>query len=259
MFSSAEMQLLYKVGNAEIKNFPYPHILVHDVFPPDYYQAIRRNLPPREKMRTLKALGRVSSNYPDTRFVLRLTPDDVDRLDPAQRDFWDEFATWLLGGRLASLVIEKFAPVLHHRFGDFRSVPFMNEALVVQDYSTYALSPHTDSAAKVVSLLFYLPADESLAHLGTSIYIPRDPTFVCDGSQHHPFENFQRLATMPFVPNTLFAFVKTPNAFHGVEPIKEQIRRDLLLFDIRTQVAPSAQTSAPAAVPPSPAPAKFSF
>jgi hypothetical protein len=36
------------------------------------------------------------------------------------------------------------------------------------------------------------------------------------------------------VPNTLFAFMKTANSFHGVEPIREAgIRRDLMLYDIR--------------------------
>ena len=46
---------------------------------------------------------------------------------------------------------------------------------------------------------------------------------------------------MPYVPITLFAFMKTPNAFHGVELITEpKLERALLLFDIRVKNAPAA-------------------
>ena len=38
---------------------------------------------------------------------------------------------------------------------------------------------------------------------------------------------------MPFVPNSVFCFVKTNNAFHGVEPLeKEDTDRWVLLFDV---------------------------
>jgi hypothetical protein len=52
---------------------------------------------------------------------------------------------------------------------------------------------------------------------------------------------------VPYVPNALFAFMKTPNSFHGVEPIAEpEVRRDLLLYDLRV-LPPQAQKPAPAA------------
>ena len=38
---------------------------------------------------------------------------------------------------------------------------------------------------------------------------------------------------MPFRPNTLIAFAKTPGCFHGVDgPLGAGARRDLLLFDL---------------------------
>jgi hypothetical protein len=82
-------------------------------------------------------------------------------------------------------------------------------------------------------LLFYLPKDESQSHLGTSIYLPKDPKFTCEGGPHYSFENFTRVVTMPFKPNALFAFVKTNNSFHGVEPVLDpDTKRWLLLYDV---------------------------
>ena len=63
--------------------------------------------------------------------------------------------------------------------------------------------------------------------------MPKQPDFQCPGTGHHPFEQFNKVATMEYRPNTLFAFVKTERAFHGVDPIADaDVVRDLLLYNI---------------------------
>ncbi len=245
MFSNAESQLIYKVANAPIRMFPYPHILVHDVFPADFYRALREHLPPGSAYKTLTALGRVQGNYPDTRVVLPLTKAEVAALPELYRDFWNETSRWLLGGMFGQVVLQKFGPLFAQRFADPAAVRFHQEGLVIQDRTHYSLGPHTDTPRKVVSFLFYLPADDSMPHLGTSMYLPKDPSFTCPGGPHHGFEGFNRLLTMPYVPNTLFGFMKTPDAFHGVEPIAEpHVERALMLYDIYTEnVAPAPDQS----------------
>jgi hypothetical protein len=240
-----ELQVLYRIGNAPMLEFPYPHIYVPDIFPLDFYRELLRNLPPQQAMKSLGELGRVTGNpYPE-RGVLPLAPQHLAPLDEAQRAFWERFSQWLLGRRFADIMIGKFAPYLAQRFGDLRSVRFSHEALVVRDRTNYALGPHTDAPHKALSFLFYLPADASKPHLGTSIYLPREAGFLCPGGPHHAFDKFQLMRTMSYVPNALFAFMKTPNSFHGVEPIEEpDVRRDLLLYDIRAdaQQAPAMFT-----------------
>ena len=247
MSSDVNLHVLYKVANAPVSVYPFPHIYVRDVFPPDYYKQLREHLPPAGVYKDLKVLNRVGANYPDSRLVMLVTPENVQALAEPIRSFWDELAQWLLGG-FGRIMLSKFGPFLDQRFGDSRAMQFYDEALIVQDYSTYSLGPHTDSPAKVLSFLFYLPADGSLAHLGTSIYVPKDPAFTCTGGPHHPFDRFQRMTTLPYLPNSLFAFVKTYNSFHGVEPIRETgIRRDLLLYDIKVHNPPELREQAPAA------------
>ncbi|MGH8641821.1 MAG: hypothetical protein ACRET6_08910 [Burkholderiales bacterium] len=259
MSSDVSLHVLYKVANAPVSLYPFPHIYVKDVFPPDYYRQLRDHLPPPEAYKDLKALRRTSDNYPDTRLVMPVRKENIDALAEPIRGFWDGLARWLLGG-FGETMLAKFGQFLDQRFGDSRNMQYYDEALIVQDYTTYSLGPHTDSPSKVLSLLFYLPPDDVLAHLGTSIYVPKDPNFICPGGPHHPFERFERMVTMPYVPNSLFAFVKTSKSFHGVEPIKESgIRRDLLLYDIKVQnpseLKQQAQAAAPAAAPAS----KFTF
>lgn len=148
MFSNAEMQLAYKVANEPIRMFPYPHFIVRDVFPAEFYRALREHLPPTSAYRTLKSMGRVGSNYPDTRTVVPLTPDDVASLSEPYRSFWSDFAGWFLNGLFAQILLQKFSGLLAQRFEDPAAVEYTQEALVVQDRTNYSLGPHTDSPKK---------------------------------------------------------------------------------------------------------------
>lgn len=260
MSSNASLHVLYKVANAPVNLYPFPHIYVRDVFPPDYYSQLREHLPPLEAYTDLKALNRVRAGYPDSRLVMVVNDENVRALAEPLRGFWDGLARWLLRG-FGAMVLARFGQFLDRRFGDSHAMQYYDEALIVQDYTTYSLGPHTDSPMKALSFLFYLPPDDSLAHLGTSIYVPRDPGFTCHGGPYHPFDRFERMMTMPYVPNSLFAFVKTHNSFHGVEPIQDKgIRRDLLLYDIKVQNPPELRQQAPAAAQPAVPPvSNFTF
>jgi hypothetical protein len=108
---------------------------------------------------------------------------------------------------------------------------FDDECLLIRDFAGYKIGPHTDSPVKVITVLFYLAKDESMLTAGTSIYAPKKKGFTCKGGPHYPSNKFKLLQTMPYKPNTAFAFLKTDNSFHGVEPCTGT--RDVLLYDIR--------------------------
>jgi hypothetical protein len=252
MSSSAELQLAYKVANAQLNLFPYPHFYIRDIFPDDFYRELQANLPdpadmaPIEKVRPVKG-------YKE-RFVMELGGEQVAALPEAKRNFWNGLNAWLVSNRFGELVISRFGPLINQRFQNAQ-MKLYDEALLIEDITNYSLGPHTDSPRKVMSFLFYLPKDESQRHLGTSIYVPKDRSFRCPGGPHYPHANFERMSTMPFLPNSLFAFFKNDVSFHGVEPVKDpDCRRWLLLYDIYVVEQPAAAAPAPAAPP-----VKFSF
>jgi hypothetical protein len=182
-------------------------------------------------------------SYPE-RFIMPLRQAEVDRLPEAAKEFWTGFATWLVvGHRFMETIIEKFQPFVQRRFGArLGDVRFSSESLVVRDHTNYKIGPHTDAAHRLLSLLFYCPDDSSLRHLGTSIYTPLDPEFRCKGGPHYPHKLFRKVTTMEYRPNTLFAFLKTDNSFHGVDPIADaDVLRDLLLYDIRVEEPAESQ------------------
>jgi hypothetical protein len=259
MSSSAEQYTLYQIANAPLREYPYPHILVRDVFEPELYRRMMAHLLPKDLMRPLKEARPVNRKYPEERHAFTLARDKIAALPQPYAKFWDELARWLLDTPFAVTLFNKFGTFIHRRFGNDQPA-FYNEALLVDDRERYALGPHTDSPSKVITLLFYLPDNDSHAHLGTAIYTPRDASFRCPGDRHHSIELFDRVVTMPYLPNTLFAFVKTDNSFHGVEPIRDlDYRRHLLLYDVKCNLESIARPEA-AAVNPAPAPrVEFTF
>ena len=237
MFSGAEEHVVYRILNAPMRGYPYPHIYVDSVFPPDFYAALRGNWPSAEHLVSLAATNRVTGGAYAERFIMPLRKAEIEKLPKTSREFWTEFSGWLLSGRFLDAMVEKFEEYVRMRYGgDASNVGFGCESLVVRDHTNYNLGPHTDSPSRLLSLLFYCPDDESMKHLGTSIYTPIDPDFRCPGGPHHPHDLFKKVATMEYRPNTLFAFMKTDNSFHGVEPIDDSgVLRDLLLYDIRVK------------------------
>jgi hypothetical protein len=238
MSSDAELHAAYKVANAALNLYPYPHFFVEDVFPKDYYAKLQAMLPDPHALRPIEEV-RAVKGYKE-RFVLDLGGEQTALLPDAKRAFWTDLRQWLIAGRFSQVVAQRFHQQLKQRFGE-ANVEFYDEALLVQDITNYKLGPHTDAPRKVVTLLFYLPPDSSQKHLGTSMYVPKDAAFRCYGGPHHKHSNFDRVWTMPFVPNALFAFVKTDNSFHGVEPIADEgCRRWLLLYDIYLHQQPAS-------------------
>lgn len=230
MSSDVELHAAYKVANAPLNDFPYPHLYVENIFPADFYAALQAMLPQPADMRPIEQVRPVKG-YKE-RFVLDLGSDQVASLPPTKQAFWQEMRNWLIAGRFSSVVAAKFGKQLNERFGP-QHTEFYDEALLVQDITNYSLGPHTDAPRKVITLLFYLPKDESQKHLGTSLYVPKNEAFACPGGPHYPHDRFDRVWTMPFMPNALFAFAKTDRSFHGVEPIAdENCRRWLLLYDV---------------------------
>ena len=164
MYSSAELHTSYQIANAPVRGFPYPHCFVRDVFSPDFYEEIQRNLPdPAVMIPILEA--RQVQGY-NERFVLELHKGEhLAALPDAKRKFWQDIAAWMVGGksglgRLGSLMMNKFQPFVQNRLKNLTGIKFYDEAYLVEDITNYKLGPHSDAEKKVITMLFYLPRDE---------------------------------------------------------------------------------------------------
>jgi len=235
----------YQIANTAVRSYPYPHFYVQPVFPDAYYRRMLETLPNTAALTPINELGtvgridaktgQVTKSPFEPRYLAELSVLEAEEAAAfgSSSDTWRSLSAWLLGDRFRDLIIAKFMAGIRARFGAEVRVVTSVEARFVRDMTDYSIKPHTDTPKKLVSLLFYLPADARLQALGTSVYVPKDKTLRCDGKKRHPFEQFNKVMTAGFLPNSLFGFLKTDQAFHGVEVIKQpEIERNLLLYNI---------------------------
>lgn len=230
--------VLQQVEKATTIEKPFPYLVVDDVFPADYYLEMLANFPKRDSLVSISETGRVREDLYKERLVVLFTDDEFARMTREQQRFWREFAAWMYTDQFLNYFIYKFHRYLEPRIDRIvaaeGALSIKGDALLVNDRTDYAIGPHTDNPHRLVTFLFYLPKDDSMRELGTSVYAPKDPDFTCWGGPHYDYEPFHRVDTVEFLPNRLMAFPKTERSFHGVEPIKrENVNRPLLINNIR--------------------------
>jgi hypothetical protein len=234
---------------AEIVLEPYPHYYLENFFPDDYYQTLLRKLPESRVYQNLYEVTTLKLDHFRHRDQRDLNEGWTATLPGEIKDFWDRFDEWFLGPDLAQAVMTSFASQLRARFGDKQSWPEVAvESQLIRHRAGYFLGPHSDLYTKLIVLLLYLAPDCSAAHLGTSLYRPKQPGFSCPDSNHYPFEDFIRVKTAAYKPNSMLAFMRSDVSFHGLEPLSERdvttCGRDVIQYVLHDKQAREKQLRA---------------
>jgi hypothetical protein len=194
---------------------PFPHFYLEHVFPNDYYQQLLRHLPSTDVYDNLYEVTDLKLDHFRHRNQRDMDAGWTERLPSELQPFWNSFNEWFLSPELARAVLDSFR-------SQRSSWPDVSvESQFIRHRAGYFLGPHSDLYTKLVVLLIYLAPDNSAEHLGTSLYRPKDPAFSCPNSKHYPFDDFIRVKTAPYKPNSLLAFMRSDISFHGLEPLSE--------------------------------------
>ena len=242
--------MVARLRAAEVTLEPFPHYYLENVFPADYYRALLAALPANAVYQNLFEVTDYKLDHFRHRDQRDLKEGWTDTLPDEIKNFWDRFDAWFRGSDLAEAVLDSFREPLSATYGEKKSWPEVSvEPQLIRHRAGYFLGPHSDLYTKIVVLLFYLAPDESGAHLGTSLYRPKDPGFTCHNSTHYAFEDFIRVKTAPYKPNSMLAFLRSDISFHGVEPLSEQDvadtrGRDLIQYVLHDKQAREAQLRA---------------
>lgn len=205
---SIEQYVTYNLRCATVHKWPFPHFYCENVFPQDFYDEIQ-------------AFLRSKQDYAPSPFLNRnfTKENEIPGLEFMKSK---EFLKNILA------IFDAQAQKLPNR----DKLQVYRDIRLIRDQQNYKIGPHTDARWKLISLLFYLPEDSWNRDYGTSLYVPKDQNFVCEGGPHYPFEPFDHVYTAPFIPNSCLGFWKTNKSFHGVPPIPVQFRRDMLLYNV---------------------------
>ena len=183
--------------NATVYEKPYPHMAFEKFFPEEFYRRLLANRPDPENY--------VDLNKTATRRQFTLFDGSCDAGDEERRQLWKLVSDVLASPELEAALRQKLDHGLRIRAkGSHEEWPvkMYPRPVLYSDYDGYAIKPHPDTRKKVLTMLVYMPEDDSQRDLGTTIY-KVSPMGVFAWKSYGLVED----KTLPFLPNTGCAFV----------------------------------------------------
>lgn len=237
LFSGADSLIASRINDTPLSLDPFDHCVVDNILPKEMFDAIHARWPSADCMMSLPETGRITSTtgkYRD-RYVMLLEDRFFEKQTPDNEEFWVSVAQTLMSSAVLLACYKKFEAVLKPRVDHLGQDLTLNpEMLVVSDRSNYFIGPHTDSKARLISLLLYLSPDPQYLSYGTGLYVPKDPELPVDDLKHHSVEDFNLHTRVDFKPNRLVMFPRSDQSYHGVEPVPvEDCDRRLLIINVR--------------------------
>jgi FkbM family methyltransferase len=228
-YAAVQAHVNQRIASMNIEQEPYPHFFVTDLFPEAYYRRMMAMKPSNEELICLDDTGR-AKGYPE-RFVMHLGDHLGNLRNPRKRRFWERHREWFCSQELMVTMVRRFYDVLVAR--GQRSLNIETEAMFMRDLRGYSIGPHTDTSKRLLTMMVYLPDDADHAHLGTTVYAPRDATLRSDGVAHFKASHFDPVGTAQYLPNSAFGFLRSDNSFHGVAPMQDDYQRDTMAYIVR--------------------------
>ena len=243
-FEELKENLVYKIINMDISEYPYPHYAIQDVFPAEVYELIVKYWPECSQFQPINETERIVgyssgqlSSSGKNRLIISYKKENLEsftNLDSAY--FWSRLRRVLDSAEMITALLQRTMKYVQAGRPVENNLKLKSDIIFVQDRKGYFINPHTDAPMRYVTTLFYCPDRDDITHLGSSIYIPKDkvgfPYQI--SSVHLPREQFTKIITAPYVPNTLFGFVVGPKSFHGRDLIvDENIERRIILHMLK--------------------------
>jgi len=210
------------IERAKAGTDPFRHLQLADVFPADVYAAMLGSMPGDEKYRPMS--GRASESRDaegrPTRVKIDLFPEFIRHLPAQTRGIWTTVGQALCDARVREAFRERLFAGLEERFGPaYRTTRLYPIPILTRDVAGYRIGIHPDTRRKAITVQLYLPADDSIEHVGTVFHRRK-----ADGS-------YERASQMAFAPNTGYAFAVGNDTYHSVDTVGPEVRtRDSILL-----------------------------
>lgn len=185
------------IMGADVFSKPYPHMIFRQFWPADFYAELLANRP--------DDAGYVQLNGANTRRQFTLFDGSCDAGDDARRDLWKLVSDVCSAPELEAAMRTQLEEGLRIRSKASKEgwpVPMYPRPVLYNDYDGYRIKPHPDTRRKVMTMMIYMPEDDSQKALGTTIY-RLSPKGLFSWKNFGLAED----KTVPFLPNSGAAFV----------------------------------------------------
>ena len=222
-----------KISRASVVSEPYEHVQIFDVFHPDMYACMLRKLPvsdePYERLKP--GVNRFMISLYDYKKKAKRKKNKTIQ-DGFDADFWKEFGRVFSGKSFRDRWLALFDRTLTLRNPSWRNYAARELAFKVElnrDRDRYEIGPHTDSHGKWVTMLYYLPKDDTHESDGGTAVIrskSRREQFGDSTWESWTDPDFEVVRRARYVPNSVFAFAPCLSSWHAVPKLQQTFVRD---------------------------------
>lgn len=170
-----------RVGNVPAVPRPFPHLVLDDVFPSDYYQLMLDNVIDTRRA-SEDLFTRRSAVKPRYTLILRPNVTEYSRGDEddikKKVEFWRCHYLAYGSAEFTAALLRPFRSIVERRYNGtvkYNAKKFYQAMSLVQDRTEYFITPHTDVYTKFVTNLFYLSSESDAEFLRTSGTLIMEP------------------------------------------------------------------------------------
>ena len=160
--------VLTKIRDAKVRPDPFPHFVITEIFPPEFYPQLLAAIPKAEQFS--------GAEYPGTGFGKAKKAErqsaGLAYPDLHELPILGEIQAFLKGDQFCRALLDKFSrpdgiPAEKHKYFDDGARDFTSVFDLHIDRRGYEILPHPDVPTKIVTFQFYLVSDDSLREFGT--------------------------------------------------------------------------------------------
>lgn len=225
----------FKLSEAKLQPYPFPHLIVDNFFPDEVFAKIIEYNPFKnnfgkewisKEQSTLKKTG--TPYY--ARKQINFHNDHEFLADEQEKKFWNSIKSCFLRSDhwFERLIFNKYKEYFSIRFGelveskDFFDL-FRRQLFLQRHEPGYYIGPHTDVPTRVFTCIFSFADRDGFEEYGTQLCVPKDPMARCWGNNHYAPEEFIVQKVAPYKPNNFLLFFKTRQSFHSVGTVDNSV------------------------------------
>jgi hypothetical protein len=254
--SSILEYVLEKVNTTQILLNPFPHIIISDIFPLDFYEMVMNELDQlsadTDNFKVFHKPSMKKKTHTRTEICIMNEKLDVNEKNqyfdfPLMKESETSFSDKIKGMNIEILcdiiksdalkyaLLEKFGSFLKERLENYPIEEVSRNIGFNRDTGGFCLKPHTDTEFKLLFGVLYLSKNKENPHLGTDLYkhknglkswrtTPLDMK-ICD-------DDFIRVKQAEYLPNQFAVFLKNDESWHGVNLSNCNIVRHTIYYSL---------------------------
>lgn len=201
------------LDKAEVKDWPFPHVVIEDCLPWDYYRKLLEYRPPYSVVLGGRKPG--NNQRLDLHAAQLLAWDNLPTV-------WREFIGFHTSQAFWQQVVETFGL---EDDGARAGVRFRDKSEIVLDCQigvntpvkqrSRVRGPHVDNPVEIFGGLLYMGDEQKGGDL--VIYEPVEPLLFHGKAEVHDFR-VRPVQTVRYAHNTFVGFINLPHSVHGVTP-----------------------------------------